>query len=210
MSNRLLAISLMIWLFGSGYAAAAINLQKYSGSESGHLLLSSSAPVGATLTIRITRLDADGEGTFNIRNCRKDHFEEKADTPIRGQPKSLELLLEKRNGCIVDIPLPPGKYEIEEIRTKLNGGLISYLYLYSKEKGAPGIPFEIRTNQVFYVGRFSAAIMWGKTLGVKTFVGAAVLLSDEKSDDFAIASQQFPALSAQIGTAPGGGDIQLP
>lgn len=93
---------------------------------------------------------------------------------------------------VILIPLRPGQYEITGGYMVTDVGVATASY-----KSAPGFahPFEIRADEVTYVGSFLARVMMGENaVGMTIRSGAYYEISNQQQRDLALARSRDPSL----------------
>lgn len=88
------------------------------------------------------------------------------------------------------VPLVPGRYEIYDVELSLNR------ILTAKEQFS--IPFEIRENEITYIGEYIVLTVLGENfLGIPGMMGGSFVRSDEFERDRKLAEQLLPDSNAK-------------
>lgn len=199
MLKRLLVIGcILVATAGPAYAASAPSLKRYSGADKGDLVLSAYG-LGATF-IRIKRIDSPGQSEFGIYETvfTKAHFvEDPSSEKFPELPTGWEHVPNGGRGFVYDIPLPPGQYEIDQVKAEIDG-LFRLRYFATSKTGFNPISFEIQPGRVTYLGRYYTFEVEAKSLlGVKMPRGAMVILKNKADQDLELASRRFPQLNVR-------------
>ncbi|MEO0422744.1 MAG: hypothetical protein AAF184_10440 [Pseudomonadota bacterium] len=87
---------------------------------------------------------------------------------------------EQTKGVVFALPLTPGEYELYRIRFYYNNGSVEKTHVSDEFS----IPFEIRPDEVLYLGELLSYGAWGKNIfGIAVADGGFFVLRDQRTRD---------------------------
>jgi len=173
--NQLIFISTVI-LSLTSCTALKDRLAIYNAPNQGYLVLSQSATKDTIYGLYTLKVRYKDDEEFTINYLQNNMF----------KPDNRDFNDNNSNGKVSIFNLPPGKYKIFSYVVAQQGNGLSWF-----PKDEISIPFEIKTNEITYLGEYLAIKQTGKNLFGHTIPwGAIIKVENQFERDMSIAKKR--------------------